>query len=384
MSDDPIKVTRDGETIREIPVERIALDYPSLSARAEACMGRTRNGDIWAAVGFNTGTYGSLEQTNRERLFHSADEGRTWTSNEMSPSGQARMCAFTVLQDDTFLLAVCAFTGGARNRIDVFASTDKGSTWEPAGHIAAAPYDEIGEGFLSMTQLADGTVLLPTNRWTGDDAGGELPAHSKESVVYRSADGGRNWGDRSPTFDYIHEPHIVQLASGKLLGAFRHQRVRLADDPPDVVEKWSAMSSEGVISNHGDTIFKHVFVGDSDDEGRTWKNLRPLLTREGKPLLVFGETHGQLVQLPDGRVVLTHDRRYPYEGYETRARVSHDEGRTWDPETCHVSYGAGYAASVALDDGTLVTVTGCTSFAPDSKPIGPWRAEAVRWRLPDG
>ena len=288
-----------------------------------------------------------------------------------------------MLQDDTFLLAVRAFTGGARNRIDVFASTDKGSTWEPAGHISAAPYEQIGEGFLTMTQLADGTVLLPTNRWTGNDFTGQLPANSKESVIYRSTDGGRTWGDPSPTFDSVNEAHVVRLSSGRLLGAFRHQRMRLPDDPADVVEKCSAKSAEGVISNHGDVIFKHVFVGDSEDEGRIWKNLRPLRTREGIPLLAFGETHGQLVQLPDGRVVMTHDRRYPYEGYETRARVSHDEGQTWDPETYHVSHGAGYAASVALADGTLVTVTGCTSFAPDAKPIGPWRAEAVRWRLPD-
>ena len=131
-------------------------------------------------------------------------------------------------------------------------------------------------------------------------------------------------------------------------------------------------------------LFKHVFLGDSPDGSRTWEHLRPLSDAEGRPLLVFGECHGQLVELPDGRVVLVHDRRYPYDKGETIGRVSEDGGKAWSRYVYHLSEGSGYPASVALDDGTIVTVVGNTRLDAQSRPIEPWRVQSVRWRLLDG
>ena len=39
---------------------------------------------------------------------------------------------------------------------------------------------------------------------------------------------------------------------------------------------------------------------------------------------------------------MVHDRRYPYDGGETRAKVSEDDGLTWRPETYHLATGHGY------------------------------------------
>ena len=97
MGTNLMQATLNGQIVRELPAERIELDYPGLTARGEVCMGRTRKGDIWAAIGFNTGAGGAGGHTNPERLFHSADDGRTWTSRPMEPTGEQRMCAFTVL-----------------------------------------------------------------------------------------------------------------------------------------------------------------------------------------------------------------------------------------------------------------------------------------------
>ena len=79
---------------------------------------------------------------------------------------------------------------------------------------------------------------------------------------------------------------------------------------------------------------------------------------------------------------MVHDRRYPYDGGETRAKVSEDDGLTWRPETYHLASGHGYPACVALDDGTLVTVTGATPFDANANVLTDWRAEAILWRLP--
>ena len=41
MARDSVTVTLDGEVVDRLPAERVVLDYPGLTARAEACMGVT-------------------------------------------------------------------------------------------------------------------------------------------------------------------------------------------------------------------------------------------------------------------------------------------------------------------------------------------------------
>lgn len=380
MSSDSITVTLDGRVVDELPAERIVLDYPGLTARAEVCMGRTGDGDVWAAIGFNTGLRGAHGHVNPEWMFRSSDGGTTWDRRPLGPTGSRRMCGFTVLADDTFLLTVGAdHDHEERDELQVFASTDRGETWDGPSVIGAAPFERIAGSFESITQTGSGTVLLPAVRQSGEGLDG-----SKAHVAFSSVDGGRTWGEPYATFDDVYEPHVLQLESGKLLGVFRYQRDWRPADPPEMVETMGAGPSTSVpgIPGSGSTAFKHVFVGDSFDDGRTWQDLRPLRTKQGKPVISFGECHGQLAQVPDGRVIMVHDRRYPYDRAEVRARVSEDDGLTWLPETFHVSAGHGYPASVTLDDGTIVTVTGATPYDAQANVLGDWRAEAVRWRLP--
>ena len=138
---------------------------------------------------------------------------------------------------------------------------------------------------------------------------------------------------------------------------------------------------------HGDSELppgKRVFFADSDDGGCTWQNFRPLQrVPGGKMELKNGEAHGHAVQLADGRVVLAHECRYPYEQGDVRARVSHDDGQTWQPQVYRLSNGHGYAGSVVLDDGTLVTVLGNTLLDSCGRPVSPYRGKILRWRLPD-
>ena len=79
--------------------------------------------------------------------------------------------------------------------------------------------------------------------------------------------------------------------------------------------------------------------------------------------------------------MLVHDRRYPYTQSETIGRVSGDGGKTWSRNVYHLSEGTGYAASVALEDGTIVTVAGNTGLDMAARPIEPWSVQAVRWKL---
>ena len=111
-------------------------------------------------------------------------------------------------------------------------------------------------------------------------------------------------------------------------------------------------------------MHKRTFIAESKD-GRDWGNFRQLTT-------LFGDTPGELIQLPDGRVVLLYIHRYsPQDG--VYARVSHDEGRTWGAELLALrNVHSGYSSSTVLKDGTIVSM------------IGGETIQAVRWRLPAG
>jgi hypothetical protein len=282
--------------------------------------------------------------------------------------------------------------------VEVFESRDLGQAWEHISTISPDPLEKISGGFDSLTQLRDGAVICPLDRWN-DGPGGEMLCFVQH--VLRSRDGGRSWEiaeitesdlaflgaspeDRCPgvggTFPGCCETQILELADGKLLAAFRYQP-GLQPWHKDMVKEWGGRPQPSSSGSY----FKHVFLGDSLDGGRTWQNLRPLRDAEGNPLLEHGECHGQLVQVPDGRVVLVHDRRYPRQLSGTRARVSLDGGQTWEREVYELLGPAmGYPSSVVLEDGTIVTISGTSPIdSEEGLAIGPWQAQVLRWRLPD-
>ncbi len=374
-----VLIERDGTVAGRLPAERIPLPYPELNGRAEANTALDSTGNIWAAVGYSVGT-GHQDPGGFERLFCSRDGGKTWTSQVLPMTESCDFLGFTVLADDTLVLvaALSRDDPSWRKRVRVYRSTDLGETWRHTCDLYPKPFECIGEGFLSMTRLSDGTVLLPICRWTDREAGRDL-AHG----VFASRNGGKTFPAVYPTFSDCHEAHVIQLQSGRLLGAFRYQRPPRPDEAPEQITALGGTPDwrHPTTGKRAQSAFKHVWIGRSDDNGRTWQGLRPVLDRHGRPLLDFGEAHGQLVQEPGGRVVLVHDCRYPYQQAHTRARVSLDDGQTWEPEIYHLSEGMGYASSVALSDGTIVTVTGNTRLDASFRPIGGWQAQAVRWRL---
>jgi len=126
--------------------------------------------------------------------------------------------------------------------------------------------------------------------------------------------------------------------------------------------------------------YKHVFLADSDDEGRTWQNFRQLTT-------VFGQCYGYPAALSDGTVVVIHDHRYP-RGLPGRAMISYDEGETWEDKVYYVYYGAvisGYSQSVVLEDDVILTIAGTSDYVsgdPGSWDnwIGNSDLTAIRWK----
>ena len=169
----------------------------------------------------------------------------------------------------------------------VQGSVDGGTTWsEPTSVSASAPHGPV--------QLADGRLLyLGTGTCEGE----------RTVVAEESRDDGLTWtviGTVSHPPESAHrglgEPHLVETASGKLVGLFRVGGEGLAD--------------------------RYLYQSDSTDGGRTWSPAR------ATSMLGFPP---HLIRLQDDRLLVVFGLRLSPFGQ--RACFTSDEGETWDIDT---------------------------------------------------
>lgn len=236
---------------------------------------------------------------------------------------------------------------GARPALFVRRSADGGRRWSrewayqsellalpsPFGRIIAAP---------------DGTLLMgiygtPRRKRRGC---------RDISILLRSRDDGRTWGDESLVATGHNEIAYAFLPDGRLLAAARSE------------------------SGHVATLF-------SDDGGRRWS--RPVqVTRDG-------EHPADLTVLASGTVQLTFGRRIRPMG--CGVLFSRDGGRTWDRDHEVLLAGdgvrngdLGYPSTVQLADGTIVTALYYASGSETGADWGGWgdiSCQAIHYRESD-
>lgn len=229
----------------------------------------------------------------------------------------------------------------------VMLSDDYGITWgDPIRVPVTAPHGPC--------VCKDGTIVYLGNQR------GKRPAEGEEYVrppvaACVSTDGGYTWEivGEVPNGDIItstntFEPHVVELPSGRLLGALR---VHCEDLDP----------------------FFTVFTTYSDDKGKTWS--KPVcIGVDGSP--------PHLMVHSSGAVICSYSRRTNGIRSE-RAAVSYDGGETWTEDytindkldyVCDM----GYPASCELSDGTILTV-----YYQRWPGEGPTSVLYSKWRLGD-
>ena len=335
----------------------------------------------------------------------SLDGGVTWSGQELDLPGLGALISGP---DGVFVAAA----GRHGTSIDILQSTDRGHTWEQISELTPGAFDGMHIDS-NLLRRGDGTLLLAASMRLNPPEGRPFGEGHYPQYVFHSRDGGRSWqgggdaeywqavrrGDECPdycgpeytapgpggSFDGVYETGFCELSSGAIVGAFRmsgvprewHQRELAAwGEPPEAPD------------GHG-RLFRHVVLGESVDGGLSWRQLRPVVDACGQPIMAHGESNGELVELADGRLVLVPQTRYAEPPERTRgyfrgrsqlcARVSLDHGRTWQPERYRLLFGFGYSSTLALEDDTLVTVTGA-SLGDNGDPR---RAAAIRWRLAD-
>jgi sialidase-1 len=189
-------------------------------------------------------------------------------------------------------------------------------------------------------RLRDGALLYLGKRFSA----GLSDMEHGPIVAYGSADAGRTWiplgeipvmpGTWSGAY---HEPHVVELPSGRLIGMIR-------------VQDWAPQGWMGPppFERLGLVIFS-MMQTESTDGGHTWSVPKPLGFHGSPP---------HLLRHSSGVLILTYGYRLPPFGQ--RVAVSRDDGATWEHDWTIRDDGPdldlGYPSTVEMADSSLFTV----------------------------
>lgn len=298
------------------------------------------------------------DPTGKNCMFVSFNEGKTWTRpivlNDSKfddrdtgicyiGNGKMVMSWFTEMPEDYY--------DGMQDQ-DWYHPEDKAITLGFGNMLKALPKEEIKDGIGAFVKTSsdygvtwsdpirvpltsphgpsvcsDGTLVF-----MGKEMKGEYVAPTP-IVVYTSRDDGKTWeytgtvpvGDDC-TVDMMHEPHVIELPNGRLIGAIR-------------------VHGRSTEPNHS------VYTTFSDDRGKTWT--KPVcIGTDGMP--------PHLMVHSSGAVLCAYGCRTDGKWAE-RVAVSYDNGETWSEDYClDDNFGRqkdlGYPSSVELSDGSILTV----------------------------
>jgi hypothetical protein len=302
-------------------------------------------------------------------LSRSTDGGKTWTHLRRETSGsdvpESHFLQMRVLADGTWIQGRTMKSG----EIAFFVSKEMGQSWKEISRIGKnLGTQDVRLGSLEVLRDSSLVASVTVVYWK------EKEWADVRSLFYRSEDSGKTFSGPTTIGNWGHEINVAQLPSGRQLAVIRYQRPLLPSDPPNIMEITGAKRW-----NHS-FPYKHVFVADSADGGKTWSRNRQVTTE-------CGQCHGAAVGLRNKRVVMVYDHRYPRSMSSARAVVSNDEGQTWRNEVYYLSNGlvAGFARTITLDGEEMLTLTG--SYYREklgwNDVTGNTQFHIIRWRLQD-
>ncbi len=310
----------------------------------------TAKGDLLAAL-FSSRS--DIENVNVSR----STDGFQWSSpREVLPGRDPYLFR---LQNGTILLSHGTLDTDPRFPGKAFMSVshDDGQTWEMKEIMRSLipGADQLG-GAHGLIELPSGEVLAFFVALFGNEV---------RVYTLHSMDSGSSWANPQLVFRYADEVSVVRLGSGRLLAA-----VRLDAASPGLTGD-SRDYQPFVNTAHPRD---QVGMSQSDDNGRTWSVVRPILPPSAAP--------PHLLRLRDGRIVMTYGVRFWPRGVQ--AIISYDDGTTWDFTHRYflawhsLDYNTGYPWSVQLADGSILTSyyarrTETANFTGDVA------SEVIRW-----
>src|SRR5437867_1661955 len=267
------------------------------------------------------------DKTEEPRLARSLDGGETWTieaPRDLLPPAQGGREPRDITEPIDFTKPGFAMTLRFLNSNTgpslLWYSYDKGKTWS-----GPFRFPQFANGVAARTDYLvngrrDAMVFLTATK-----------SNHREGRPFcaRTTDGGVTWnlvayiGDEPKGFAIM--PSTLRLSKTRLLTT-----VRVKDEPRNRIEAYI-----------------------SDDDGSTWR-YRSSAGDTGE----FSGNPPMLLKLRDGRLCVTYGHRA--KPYSIRARLSHDEGKTWGEVVTIRDGGAawdlGYVRSAERPDGKIATV----------------------------
>jgi len=270
----------------------------------------------------------------------STDQGRVWRFRgrviQHQPGTNRMNCAVGPAANGDLVVLCSGYTNRIPNPLQPFAkaagprgkreflptrvcrSPDGGQTWQVTEQFPAPPATELGREnhfvpFGNIGTAEDGSLCASVYLKRG---------LQRACYLVRSRDDGRTWGEATVLNPLGNETAILHVGGGTWLAASRQFQKR-----PDV----------------------HLELFRSGNDGRTWQ-------REG-PLTMPLQVTGHLLQLRDGRILLSYGNRN-WNNFGVDIRFSDDLGVTWGPPIgiADTAYSdCGYPSSVQLADGRVVT-----------------------------
>ncbi len=315
----------------------------------------TRRADGQLLVVWSGGREQHVCPFGRVEMMRSDDDGETWTWPRTLLDGAIDDRDAGVLETAKGSLLVTTFTSLAYESYELQKALAK-----QAGDADAWPEEKLARWLSVHNRLNEQQRQAELGQW-----------------MIRSTDGGITWSERYTSV--VNSPHgPIQLADGRLLYAG--------------VKLWDSDRAVGVC--------------ESPNDGKTWRWLAKIPTRDGDDYKNYHELHAVeatngrivvhirnhnssnkgetlqcesidggtswttphsigvwglpsfLLRLRDGRLLMSYG--YRREPFGNQARVSDDHGVTWsEPLTISddgIGGDLGYPSTVELDDGSLLTV----------------------------
>ena len=285
-------------------------------------------------VGFTSTWYKSTTTDHRidrtkpsyEIQARSLDGGKTWKVEENQPFADGKTEAKPAPLTEPLDFAAPDFAlmfrfGGLHAGPSWFyTSTDRCKTWR-------GPFSFAVEGVKGICTRTDLIVLGPRDCLMFGSCGKKNDGKEGRVFCARTTDGGVTWkfvsyiGDEPQPGGFAIMPSTVRTKSGALLTTIRMGK------PSADIQLWR-----------------------SEDLGKTWQHVSAVTGN-------IGGNPPATVLLPDGRLCVTYGYRRKPTGM--RARISTDEGKTWQPEVVIRDDGfdgdLGYPRALVRPDGRLFT-----------------------------
>ncbi len=240
----------------------------------------------------------------------------------------------------------------------VLRSRDGGATYEKTGEIDTGRTHGSNHGAMpfpygNILKLSQNTLVFHYYMNSLNDWGKGFADAVHEAHICISRDDGYTWNE-----DYVIAEGINEC--GMLFYDDNHG---IAIGRIDSV--YGSNAGKSMTTSGGNLIYR------TRDGGKTWKY-------EGS-LFGMGIIAVHLLQLPDGKTVLTSSFRFANKG-GVIASVSNNFGQSWSDPSFLVEFpggDGGYPSSVLLPDGTIVTAYYCHGNMYHTR----YHVGVIRWTL---